>query len=116
MRMMMAGKLQPGMILSQPLQDLAGRTLLKEGAELTERYIERIRKWGFEAVAVEGGEDGPQELPPAVGYPVAGRSWEEVAAEIERRFSKSGDDPILRRLKETVLTRVRELVELHGGS
>lgn len=116
MSMMRIGELQPGMILSQPLQDLAGRTLLKEGAELTARYIERIRKWGFEAVAVEGDDDGPRELPPAVGYPAAGRSWEEVKAEIERRFSKSGDDPILNRLKETVLTRVGELVEFHGGS
>jgi len=104
------------MVLSRPLQDLAGRTLLKEGAELTESYISRIRKWGFEAVAVEGGEDQPEAPPPVVGYPVEGRSWEEIQAEIGRRFSRSEGNAAVRRLKKAVLARVRELVELHGGS
>jgi hypothetical protein len=110
-----AEDLRAGMVLAQPLKDLAGRTLLKEGAELTEIYIERIRKWGFEEVAVEGGEDDPVVLPPVVGYPVAGRSWEEVRAEVERRFSKSGINPAVVRIKKAVLARVRELVDLHAG-
>lgn len=115
MRMFRAEELRPGMVLAQPLRDLAGRTLLKEGAELTESYIEHIRRWGFDQVAVEGGEDEPEELPPVIGYPVEGRSWEEVREEVERRFSRSGRDPLLLGLEKAVLARVKELVELHAG-
>ena len=106
--------LRPGMILSHPLKDLAGRTLLKEGAELTESYIDRIKRWGFDEVAVEG-EDDVVELPPVVGYAIEGRTPEEVYAEVERRFSKSGDDVTVAQLKKAILARVRELVELHAG-
>jgi hypothetical protein len=107
--------LKPGMKLAQPLKDIAGRTLLKEGAELTEQYIGRLRSWGFEEVAVQGvGETAPP--PPAVGYPVAGRSYAEVAAEVERRFSLSAADPTLARVKAAILARVKELVVLHGGN
>ena len=115
MKMAKISELRPGMVLAQPLQDLAGRTLLKEGAELTESYIERISKWGFEAVAVEGGEDEPEELTPAVGYQVEGRSWDEVRAEVERRFSRSAGGPVIDGLRRAVLARVKELVGLHGG-
>jgi hypothetical protein len=51
-----------------------------------------------------------------VGYRIAGRSFAEVAAEVERRFSLSGGDAVLGRLKTAVLDRVHRLVELHGGS
>jgi hypothetical protein len=104
------------MVLAQPLRDLGGRTLLKSGAELTAAYIEHIRRWGFEEVTVEGGADAPQALPPVIGYPVAGRSWDRISAEIEKRFSRSGGNRTLARLKAAVLARVRELAELHGGS
>jgi len=115
MKTVRSADLLPGMVLAEPLKDLAGRTLLKEGAELSESYIERIRKWGFEDVAVQGGVDEPQPLPPVVGYQVEGRSWEEVQAEIELRFSRSVDSYLMMKLKKAVLARVRKLVELHAG-
>ena len=115
MGMVKSADLKAGMKLSEPLKDLAGRTLLKEGAELTEHYIERIRNWGFEEIAVQGaGEAAPP--PPVIGYPIAGRSCAEVAAEVERRFSLSAADANLVRLKAAVLARVKELVVLHGGN
>jgi hypothetical protein len=112
-----AENLLPGMVLAADLKDLAGRTLLKEGAELSERYIERIRKWGFGEIAVQGeGDEGlAGALPPVVGYPVEGRSWAEIQADVEKRFSKSGNDYMLVRLKRAVLTRVKELAEIYAG-
>jgi hypothetical protein len=114
--MVKAGERRAGMILAKPLRDLAGRTLLKEGAELTEGYVERIRRWGFEDVAVEGGADEPVELPPVVGYQVAGRPWEEVQAEVEKRFSRSAGDTVLAGLKRAVLARVRKVWDSHAGN
>ncbi len=112
-----AEELSPGMVLAADLKDLAGRTLLKEGAELSEGYIERIRKWGFGEIAVQGdGEDDlAEKLPPVIGYPVEGRSWDEIGADIEKRFSKSGNDRVLLGLKKAVLSRVRKLAEIHAG-
>ncbi|HOX08294.1 MAG TPA: hypothetical protein PK280_18005 [Planctomycetota bacterium] len=115
MGMVKAADLKAGMKLSAPLKDLSGRTLLKEGAELTEQYIQRIRSWGFEEVAVQGQGEAPPP-PPVVGFPIAGRSYAEVAAQVERRFSRSGEEPTLARLKAAVLGRIQELVRLHGGS
>ena len=115
MGMIKAAELKPGMKLAVPLKDLAGRTLLKEGAELTEQYIQRIRSWGFEELAVQGAGEMPPP-PPVVGYQIKDRSWAEISVEVERRFSLSAADPLLARLKTAVLGRVRELVRLHGGS
>ncbi len=115
MGMVKAAELKAGMKLSAPLKDLAGRTLLKEGAELTDQYIQRIRNWGFEEIAVQGEGEAPA-LPPVVGYPIEGRSFAQVSEEVERRFSRSLEDATLRRLKTAVLGRVKELVSLHGGS
>jgi hypothetical protein len=113
--MIKAAELKAGMKLAGPLKDLAGRTLLKEGAALTDQYILRIRKWGFEEVAVQGEGEAPPP-PPVVGYEIKGRSFAEVAAEVERRWSRSAGDAVLARLKAAVLARVQELVKLHGGS
>jgi len=113
--MVKAAELKAGMTLAAPLKDLAGRTLLKEGAVLTDRYIQHIRDWGFEELAVQG-QGEPPPPPPVVGYQIEGRSFAEVAAEVERRWSRSADDATLSRLKAAVLARVAELVRLHGGS
>lgn len=115
MGMVKSADLKPGMKLAQPLKDLAGRTLLKEGAELTEQYIARIRSWGFEEISVQGAGEAPPP-PPVIGYRIAGRSYAEVAAEVERRFGLSAGDPHLARVKAAVLARIKELVVLHGGS
>lgn len=115
MGMTKVAELKPGMKLSAPLKDLAGRTLLKEGAELTEQYIQRIKNWGFEEVAVQGSGE-PEAPPPVVGYEIAGRSYADVSALVDRRFSRSGTDATLMRLRAAMLARVKELVRLHGGS
>lgn len=114
MRRVRADGLCPGMVLAEPLKDLAGRTLLKEGAELTETYIQRIRQWGFESLAVRGGDNEPEPLPPVVGWPVEGLSWDQIRDRIELRFSRSPETPILRLMKRAILGRVRELVEGYG--
>ncbi len=114
MKTVRAEDLLPGMVLAEPLKDLAGRTLLKEGAELTAGYIDRIQKWGFDDVSVQGGDEQPEALPPVVGYPVEGRSWDEVRAEVERRFSKAGGDLVMVRVKQAVLARVKQLADIHA--
>ena len=114
MGMVKAADLKAGMKLSAPLKDLAGRTLLKDGAELTDQYILRIRNWGFEEIAVQEEGQAPPP-PPVVGYRIEGRTLQEVSEEVERRFSRSGGDAVLETLKAAVLDRVKDLVELHGG-
>ncbi len=48
-------RLVPGDVLARTVFDATGRPLLKAGTELTDSYIDRLRRRGYAAVAVEDG-------------------------------------------------------------
>lgn len=113
MRTVPADQLEPGMVLAKPLQDLSGRVLLAARTELTARYIQRIRRWGFEEVALEGEGDEEEEIP-VVGYPVFNRSWDQIEADVRGRFVKARASAPVARLEAAVLAHLRELVDRYA--
>jgi len=106
-------ELQAGMVLAKPLQDLAGRMLLTARTELTEKYIQRVRSWGFDEVTVEG--EGDEEEPvPVVGDPVFGRPWDEIEADVRERFGKARASALVRALEDAVLAHLKGLVDRYA--
>jgi hypothetical protein len=81
--------LQPGMKLAKPVLGQNGMVLLPEGAELTEKLIERIQDMDIAAIFVEG--------PSAQAVPL-----EEALAALERRFATVQDRPHMGGLKRIV--------------
>jgi len=92
-----ADKLQPGMKLAKPIIGKNGMTLLGEGTELTERWIENLQ--GME---VEGGIfiEGPseQEVP-----------LDEALAALEKRFETAGDKPYMSQIKSIIRKHIESL-------
>ena len=113
MRSVPADKLEPGMVLARPLQDLAGRVLLTAKSELTAKYIQRIRSWGFDDLTVEGEGDEEEELP-VIGYPIFGRPWDEIEADVRSRFVKARSSALVRSLEKAVLAHLEELARRYA--
>jgi hypothetical protein len=55
---------RPGMILARPINDRQGRTIVKQGASLTQLYISRLAKWGIAELWVIEEGDEPVEAEP----------------------------------------------------
>ncbi len=87
------------MILAQPVENRAGAVLFGQGMELTEAVIRRLESMEIESICVEGQD---RQLPPL----------EDMLADLDRRFEKTGEDPTTAMLKRVY----REFyTELHGG-
>lgn len=93
---------QPGMCLAFEVCDPSGAVLLAAGAELTAALLPSLAKRGVKQVQVEVEETlSPEEL--------AARR-EAVVRRLDRLFQHEGDDPLLDRLKEIVVSyRLRGL-------
>lgn len=92
-----ADKLQPGMKLAKPIVAKGGMTLLGEGTELTERWIEKLQD-----MEVEGGifVEGPsvQEVP-----------REEALAALEKRFAGTEGAPYMSLIKAALRRHIEGL-------
>ncbi len=49
--------LKPGMVLVEGVKNHAGRKLLPEGAQLTEKHILNLKAWGIAEVNIQGEGD-----------------------------------------------------------
>ena len=91
-----ADKLIPGMVLGKPLTSKNGMVILGEGAELTEKWIERIRDMDAEGIFVTGPSEQPIPL-------------DEALALLEERFETVLDKPYMRLIKKLVRTHISKL-------
>jgi hypothetical protein len=90
-------KLQPGMILAKPLVGKNGMTLLGEGTELSEKWIERIQDMDLEGgIFVEGPSE--QAVP-----------LDEALAALEARFETVRDKPYMAQIKKIVRGQIESL-------
>ena len=78
--------LQPGMVLGRNVCDRSGRTLLPEGAELSERHLAILRMWGVMEAEILGDELGVDEEPPAASEEMDPALLAEAREEVERIF------------------------------
>lgn len=89
-------KLLPGMKLARPIIGKNGMTLLGEGTELTERWIENIQNMNVEGIFVEGPSE--QEVP-----------LDEALACLEQRFETVYDKPYMALIKTIVRKQIESL-------
>ncbi len=93
---MRAENLQPGMKLAKPIIGKNGMTLLGEGTELTERWIDNLKDMNVDGIYVEGPSE--QAVP-----------LDEALAGLEGRFATVGDKPHMAAIKNLVRRHIEGL-------
>ncbi|MEF3168011.1 MAG: hypothetical protein K6360_01540 [Deltaproteobacteria bacterium] len=87
-----------GMKLAKEVRDGDGKVLCGAGVELSTSMIERLARSGVHAVTVEGH---PVNLP-------GEKSLAEQIRDLEYRFSRVKDDPVLRAVSRTIAEHLVE--------
>jgi hypothetical protein len=82
-----------GMVLAKDLvrpENPTGPAICGKGMELTDSLLERLRNMGIQSITVQG-------------HPVwmeGDKTLEDLLLELDYRFSRAGQDPLTRSLKE----------------
>jgi hypothetical protein len=88
-------QLEAGMILAQDVCDASGGRLMVEGAELSDATIASLGRRGVEHVMVAFEETlSPEQIAARTG---------EIRARIDHLFRHAGNDPMLLKLRATLL-------------
>ena len=87
--------IEAGMQLSRPVLNSAGVLLVDRGVKITQEMIAKLVNADIRYVFVVGQPEGP--------------SFEEAISALERRFSKTGDDPHMERLRRLLREHLQEL-------
>lgn len=85
-------RIEAGMVTAQPIINEHGIVLCHKGSVLSEGLISKLKRLGIRSIAVEGEEPRDTSIDP-----------EKIRREIEDRFSKVVDDPLMHEIKELVL-------------
>lgn len=88
----------PEMVLAKAVKTEDGKVLCGPGVELTAELISRLSKSGVHVVVVKGH---PVQMPDE-------KSLAEMIKELEERFLKVKDDPILRALMRLIAEHMIE--------
>ncbi|MGB9712818.1 MAG: hypothetical protein ACP5J5_02450 [Dissulfurimicrobium sp.] len=88
----------PEMILAKAVKTEDGKILCGPGVELTAELISRLSKSGVHVVVVKGH---PVQMP-------GEKSLAEMIKELEERFAKVKDDPVLRALMRLIAEHIIE--------
>ena len=123
---------KPGMILARPITDQQGRTIVNEGASLSQVYISRLGKWGVDQLYIQeeegaergdvglaqdqgmideigatddaAGEDIP-DMPTRLGLPPGVKRGDDLLERIDRTFAGTEGDVLLSALHRAVRKR-----------
>jgi hypothetical protein len=80
-------KAEAGMVTAKPVTDARGNLLVKEGTELTEVWIERLRNRGVQALHIESEDAGPK------------RGDAEIRTELDSVFGDVIRDDLMLKIK-----------------
>ena len=99
-----AKKLKVGMVLAQPVFNLDGLLLLKEGTELTEKNILVLKSWGVTATRIEGetGDTGKQDIEECE------RVNASIEEEIRMKFSGTTQDKLMAEIMRIAIRLLQE--------
>ncbi len=107
MRKLKIENLAPGMVLSKPLLDPNGKTLLGAGATLTDKIVARVASMNVAMVFVEGDPQSEEEIHrPAVGYLSQNKTRQELLDQVDRKFRNALSDPLMVELKHCITARI----------
>jgi len=95
-RKLALAKVEPGMVLAQPVKNDKGIVLAGTGTEITERLIMRFENMGVSVLTVEGDD----HLDPAKAA--------QLRQKIEIRFSLAGKHGLWLDVKNLLLDRLAE--------
>lgn len=90
-------KVKPGMVLARAITNEKGMPLCAEGAELSDAIIERLRRMNVDVVTLKGH---PVDLGGEV------KTRDERIQEMEARFVRVADDPLMERLKNAIAAAI----------
>ncbi len=93
-------KLKPGQILAQEVMRDDGVVLMAKGQELSESGISMLTRLDIESVVVEGDHFASEEERKAY--------LRQQEDDLQMRFSRVEQDPVLRAIREMIRTRLRE--------
>lgn len=93
-------KLEPGLVLAQKIERADGIMLCNRGTELTPALINTIRRMDLENVLIEGDPFASEEEKQA--------HVQGLLRELDERFSRVADDPVLSDLKEMFSRKIQE--------
>lgn len=85
---------KPGMKITKPVMDKTGIILLKEGIELTEIWIERLKARKIESIVVE--DDATESV--LVSQEELEKIHREIDEGIDNMFSDVVNDPIMQEI------------------
>lgn len=88
--------LEPGMKLAKPVTNESGMVLLKEGTELTDSLIDKLRNMGVDAVYIKG--TSRPALP-----------MEEMLSLLDKRFIRAEGDSNMAIIKKVVREHIEGL-------
>ena len=92
-------KAEAGMVLSAPVKDRLGRTLLGTGETLSERHIQKLSGWGVEAIHINAGEE-TTDGEAAADSAIPAEDQEKLTARLNTIFKGTEDVPLMRDLRE----------------
>jgi hypothetical protein len=55
-------RLEPGMVLAEPIFNRFGQVLLNKGVQISDRHLNVLKTWGIPKVLIEGGESNEEQF------------------------------------------------------
>lgn len=108
MRKLTPDKIEADMVLAKPIEDSDGKVLLGTGATISTRLISRIAEMDIPFIYVEGDPESSQEEDkPPVGYLSTDMSLEEILKDLDWKFKKAQNDPVMREIKSCIAQRLK---------
>lgn len=93
-------KAEAGMVLSAPVTDRLGRTLLGSGETLSERHIQKLSSWGIEAIQIAAGDEAAEGGAEAVESAIPAEQQEKLSAKLDAIFQGTQESPLMRDLRD----------------
>ncbi|HOP84917.1 MAG TPA: hypothetical protein PLM71_11800 [Syntrophorhabdaceae bacterium] len=91
-------EVKPGMTTSKPVSNENGIIIIKENTELTDSIIDRLKKMGIEYIFVKAEKR-------------FSKSKEDMLNEVEKRFNRMSNKPIMDKIKRIVREHIEELYD-----
>jgi len=81
-------QLTPGMVLAEDVKSKAGRLLMSQGMELTEKHLMIFRTWGIQEVAIASETDETQAVSTLSSSEITAEQLQKAMDEVRPIFSQ----------------------------